>query len=407
MKTARFWGMMTAILLFCIALYLPNSFYELFITKNKLDYTAASLNIKTFQGVLLQEKMLKDPKYLPIFGSSELSRRDTFHPSRYFMDEKNEFTPFLIGRGGSQSLVHFLDLAAVQDELKNRKIVFVLSPQWFIPSGIDDTHFSPNYSALQTYSFALSNEIDPKIKKQAANRLLHFSIVKKDPLLVTQLKALTTDNKAIKLKAELEKPVAYTYLKVLEKKDFFKTVIKNPGKHYHLTKSKYEHSCWNKDIQVADAMGKQASKTNQFGILDSYYQKNIGHKILSLKNYKRNSSYGVSPEYGDLQMVLDILKKQHTKALFISIPVNGPWYDYAGFPKQGREVYYQKVKKQVEQAGFPVADFSNHEYDKYFLEDTIHIGPKGWVYIDRSLNQFYTGSHPINTAGQTNRSDAF
>ena len=407
MKTARFWGMITAILLFGIALYLPNSFYELFITKNKLNNTAASLSPKTFQGVLLQEKMLKDPKYLPIFGSSELARRDTFHPSRFFMDEKKEFTPYLIGRGGSQSLVHFLDLAAVQDELKNRKIVFVLSPQWFIPSGIDNKHFSPNYSALQAYSFVLSNNIDPKIKKQAANRLLHLSIIKKDPLLVTQLKALSTDNKAIKLEATLEKPVAYTYLKVLEKKDFFETVLNNPGKRYNLKKSKYEHACWNKDIQVADQMGKQASKTNQFGILDSYYKKHIGHRLLSLKDYKRNSSYGVSPEYGDLQMVLDILKKQHTQALFVSVPVNGPWYDYAGFPKKGREVYYQKVKNQIEKAGFPVADFSNHEYDKYFLQDTIHIGWKGWIYIDRSLNQFYTGSHPINTAGKTYQNDAF
>ncbi|MED0819055.1 D-alanyl-lipoteichoic acid biosynthesis protein DltD, partial [Bacillus paranthracis] len=30
-----------------------------------------------------------------------------------------------------------------------------------------------------------------------------------------------------------------------------------------------------------------------------------------------------------------------------------------------------------------------HEYDKYFLKDTIHIGWKGWVYFDEEIQKFY------------------
>ncbi|WP_088071381.1 D-alanyl-lipoteichoic acid biosynthesis protein DltD [Gottfriedia luciferensis] len=390
MKKAQFFGMITAIFIFCLALYLPNSFYELFISKDRLNNTAASLNPKTFQGVLLQDKMLKDPKFLPIFGSSELARRDPFHPSRFFMGEKDEFTPYLIGRGGSQSLVHFLDLASLGDSIKNRKIVFVLSPQWFIPRGIDDTHFSPNYSALQTYSFVLNNTINSSIKKEIANRLLQRSIVKKDPLLVTQLQALTLNNKKIKLEAMAEKPLVYTYFKILEKKDLFETVILDPDKNFRLKKSKYEDLSWDQVTKAADKIGQRESTSNQFGIINKYYKKHIQSRLLALKDYKRNSNYGVSPEYDDLQMVLDLLKKEHTKALFISVPVNGQWYDYAGFPREGREVYYTKVKKQIEDAGFQVADFSSHEYDEFFLKDTIHLGWKGWVYVDQSLNKFYS-----------------
>ncbi|MBJ8128279.1 D-alanyl-lipoteichoic acid biosynthesis protein DltD, partial [Bacillus cereus] len=81
-----------------------------------------------------------------------------------------------------------------------------------------------------------------------------------------------------------------------------------------------------------------------------------------------------SPEYEDLQIVLDLLKQSGAKPLFISVPVKGPWYDYAGFPKERREAYYKKVHEQIEKAGYPIADFSNHEYDKYFLKDHMHLG---------------------------------
>ena len=61
MKKVQFFGMITAIFIFLLALYLPNSFYELFVTKERLNNTAASLNPETFQGTLLQDKMIKDP----------------------------------------------------------------------------------------------------------------------------------------------------------------------------------------------------------------------------------------------------------------------------------------------------------------------------------------------------------
>ncbi|MRQ35814.1 D-alanyl-lipoteichoic acid biosynthesis protein DltD, partial [Bacillus anthracis] len=106
--------------------------------------------------------------------------------------------------------------------------------------------------------------------------------------------------------------------------------------------------------------------------------------------FRANESYEESPEYDDLQIVLNIFKEKNVKPLFISVPVNGPWYDYAGFPKERREVYYKKVREQVEKAGYPVVDFSGHEYDKYFLKDTIHLGWKGWIYFDEAVQNFYT-----------------
>jgi Protein involved in D-alanine esterification of lipoteichoic acid and wall teichoic acid (D-alanine transfer protein) len=43
----------------------------------------------------------------------------------------------------------------------------------------------------------------------------------------------------------------------------------------------------------------------------------------------------------------------------------------------------------IQEKGFTVADFSDKEYEKYFLKDIMHIGWKGWVYVNQSLVQFH------------------
>lgn len=116
--------------------------------------------------MILQQKMLADPKYLPMYGSSEFARMDAFHPSNYFKVKPEGFTPFLLGRGGTQDLVHVLNFASTMDQLKDKKMVFVLSPQWFVPQGIDETHFAPNFSKQQGYHFIFNNDLKPEMKKQ-------------------------------------------------------------------------------------------------------------------------------------------------------------------------------------------------------------------------------------------------
>jgi len=43
----------------------------------------------------------------------------------------------------------------------------------------------------------------------------------------------------------------------------------------------------------------------------------------------------------------------------------------------------------VKDKGFQVENFGDHEYDAYFLQDIMHLGWKGWVYVDESLDRFY------------------
>jgi D-alanine transfer protein len=387
MKKAIFSPLILAFTVLIGLVIIPNKWIESLIPKSRVSEAATELNTLMFQGKYVQGKMLEDKTYLPMYGSSELSRLDQFHPSNYFTVNNQGFTPFLIGRGGTESLIHFLNFSEHTGQLKDKKLVFVLSPQWFQPKGADESHFVPNYSTLQGYDLVFNKQLDPALKKKAIKRLLNYTPIKDDFMLSALYQAEISNDPWVKRKAQFIKPFAYEYRNILEKKDLYYTLAGGNPRHRVISQRVKDKSWCELENQAALAAAKK-SNNNDFMVIDSQYNK-IKHRVASLKGYKHGASYGKSLEYNDFQLVLDLLKQSGAKPLFISIPVNGKWYDYTGFPKQGRTAYYTRIKQQIENEGFQVADFSGHEYDPYFMKDTIHIGWKGWVYTDRAIQDFY------------------
>jgi len=390
MKKPIFMPLILAFFVLFILVIIPNKWIESLIPKNRVQQAATALNPTMFQGKYIQQKMLEDPRYLPMYGSSELSRLDRFHPSNYFQVTKAGFTPFLVGRGGSESLIHFLNFSEHIDQLKGKKIVFVLSPQWFNPNGADESHFVPNYSSLQGYDFAFNDKINPIVKKKAIKRLLTYSSIKNDLMLSTLYKAEISNDSWTKREASLIRPIALGYRALLEKKDLYFALWGSKPTSREISPSVRGKS-WSQLEKSANQYAAKKVTNNHFYVEN--YQYNKFKKMLgTLKNSKLHASYGKSKEYGDFQLVLDVLKQAGAEPLFVSVPVNGRYYDFMGFPKKGRTDYYTRIKKQIESEGFQIADFSNHEYDPYFMKDTIHIGWKGWVYTDKAIMNFYDGN---------------
>lgn len=68
---------------------------------------------------------------------------------------------------------------------------------------------------------------------------------------------------------------------------------------------------WEDARKHAEQEGKVGSTTNTFGIENPYYYKhNLKKKLKGLKNFRANESYDDSPEYDDLQSVLDLFKEK-------------------------------------------------------------------------------------------------
>ena len=142
-------------------------------------------------------------------------------------------------------------------------------------------------------------------------------------------------------------------------------------------------------IQAAETIARNASLHNEFYISDHYYDLHIKKKFAKLHQSKSHLFYDDTPEYGDLELLLKCLKELKAQALFVVIPFHGKWSDYIGINSETRNKYYQLVSDMVNKYNFNLANFSNHEYEPYFLGDIMHVGWKGWIYVNEAIYNFY------------------
>lgn len=124
------------------------------------------------QGMILQEISVDKKDNLIIFGSSELGTQFiSQHPSNLFKDKKDGFQINLIGRGYCQSFIQNMDILSMANHFKDKKVVFILSPQWFNSSGLTSNTFNMNFSNVQFYSIMFNKDIDKRTKLKVALRV--------------------------------------------------------------------------------------------------------------------------------------------------------------------------------------------------------------------------------------------
>lgn len=348
-----------------------------------------------FQGTIIQEKAMSSPDILPVFGSSEFSSYSEFHPSRIFEGKPTGFAPFLVGRGGTQDIIHALNMAALGDSLKDQKIAIILSAQWFYPEGISPGYFNQNFSPLHTYRMLYSDTLTKSTKKQLIERLLTFqNTFNEHPTLQALLSQQLATRQRPSFRSVSLEVRGRIEMAGLEVKDALKTIriTRQLNPEYvarNVTTTAPVLPTWSVLKDKATGQGTAATQNNRFGILDTYYAEHIQKKLTENQGSATKAALYPSPEYEDLELLLQILNEAKAKPMFIIVPVNGSWYDYTGFPVEERQAYYARIEKMVKDNGFQVENFGDHEYDPYFLQDTMHLGWKGWVYVDESLDRFY------------------
>lgn len=372
---------------------------NLYLKPEVIEQVVRSQSHEVFLGTILQQKGLESQNILPVYGSSEFSAVSEFHPSFLFEGNPTGFTPFLIGRGGSQDLIHVLNTASQGQALRDKKVVVILSSQWFAPEGISRGNFASNFSALQAYRMLSNKELSEETKQQVALRLLQFPYVTESfPVLAKLLTHYGQDN----LKSRVIQLILGSFGRVemasFELKDAMNSVrllqLINVNNQEKIRQGKpiipkpLPLKPWNELSAQAAEAGKKAVTNNTFGIEDAYYLEYIKGTLVKNKGSAQNDKLTPSPEYQDLELLFSVLKQVGAKPMFVIVPVNGRWADYTGFPLEERQGYYQRVRQMVVQQGFQVADFSGHEYDLYFFKDIMHLGWKGWVEVNEALDSF-------------------
>ena len=148
---------------------------------------------------------------------------------------------------------------------------------------------------------------------------------------------------------------------------------------------------WASEEEAAITEGKAMSSNNSFWMLDDYYTTYIGSRLERQRDRDTDLSYSRSKEYDDLRILFAVCREKEIEPLFIHVPLHGPWSDYTGFGADRRAEYYQNVREIAAEYDVQTLDLTGHEYEEYFMCDTMHLGWKGWLAVDKALIEYYYG----------------
>lgn len=327
---------------------------------------------------------------LLILGSSELDAKVPQNPQYMFPNTELNCNVDLVGRASVQSLLDCIKVSALSDSFKNKKVVLVVSLQWFLGSDIDAAAYKAHFSEIQFYKLMNNKNINEDVKQYICTRTVKLAANE----------------------SSLERPYTYAYL--YQRNDVFFQIALNCLKPYYYIrenfldlKDKYDsykaiqnfknepirkplQIDWNQEEIKAQEMGKKACTNNDFYVYDEYYSTYLQPKIEQLKNCSVNTEILKSKEFDDYRLLLEIFKQQGIKPYIIFTPANGLYYDYIGIDKEKRAAYYEKVKALTAPYQFDYLDLSDKEYEPYFLKDVMHLGWKGWLYVDKKITEYFS-----------------
>lgn len=326
-----------------------------------------------------------------VMGSSELQSLAPQNPARSFSTQVSDTDIFITGRGHVQSLPHAIELAALAPDLEPRRVVLILSPQWFSAEGLSAGAFEDVYSAT-FFSQALANDaLTTDTKDRLRDRVAELRGADAVPP--------PSDPGQIVRESGWRQVIDQTALAATAPFAARPEMLKESGlAGYHLPSISgdggtegvaHDAIDWDQWQQQAEDQGRAAITNNDFFVEDGYYTTYVAPALAERKDSMVDVDYaGDSPEWRDLDLFLRVARDLGVDVLLVSVPVNGRWYDYCGYPAERRVVYYDKIRSVAASWDVPLADFSGEEYTPYFLYDIMHLGWKGWLDVTRASVDF-------------------
>ena len=359
-------------------------------TKNYSSQTlyraSISQNDTVFKGEAVKNQEFKH-HYIPFYGSSELSRMDALHPSVIAKKYKYKNKPFLLGSAGTQSLVNYMSMQGSANQLRHKKIVVIVSPQWFTTHGQLPNAFEVFYSPLQMTNFLLQANPNSEADRYASARFASMPGPK--GLVLNSLNKIANGKKLSSIDTwrlqQLNDSLAnqdkfFSTIQLRDRRKLVKRGTKHLPKKYSV-----------EDLdRVANRLGKKGTSNNNLGIRNKFYTQRLTPDVLKrMKGKQRKLNYVKSPEYSDFELMLNQFAKQDSDVLFIIPPVNAKWMKYTGLSQDMLDKTITKIKTQLISQGFGnIADLSQNGNKKYYMEDTIHLGWRGWVDVDKAVSKF-------------------
>lgn len=318
-----------------------------------------------------------------LFGSSELSTPATLIPqvpSKVFGGNDYGLNLALVGEAYDQSLWHAIAAGAYAHENGDmpKKVAIIVSPTWFADGGLDDETFGMRFSYSLYREFCANPAISESSKKYLAQRLLEQGI---DSDVVQA-------GMAEDIVARLN-DLVYATMDDLRLRNQLREVRgSNTAISPIQTQEDTDEQPDFDQLRDAALVDAESSSNNDWGYDSSFWDKNIAGRQDVLNGTQADETYSDTPEYEDLAFFLQVCRESGLEPLVIISPVSGEFFDLVGITPEVRQQCYDCIIQICEQADVPVADFSEKEYEKFFLHDIVHFGWTGWVDVEKAIYDY-------------------
>jgi D-alanine transfer protein len=366
------------------------------------DITAWSFAQK-LQGRAMQAAAFQCSDLLPVYGSSELLREaayvSDYHASKLFSSYPTGFDVFPIGKAQTGNLIHLQMLASVGSAAAGKKVIVSLTPNWFFDRGemLGADAYAGNFSPLHAYSLAFGRSLGTDVTREAATRMLDYpQTLEQDPLLRFGIKCLASQSPLDRLLYYTALPMGQLQLAVLRLQDHFETMLATRGVTDDDARLNGPTTLdWPRLAVDADRIYRDRCTNNPFGLDSERWLDRFAGEAAQNQNSTSDSEFrqaldGASGWWTDLDLLLRGLRDLGAQPLVLSLPIDGPWYDYCGVSVKARGQYYAHLRDACARYGVPVLDFSDHDSDRFFATDMDgHLSPKGWIYFSAAMNAFF------------------
>ena len=315
-----------------------------------------------------------------LFGSSELSTPPSLIsqvPPVVFGQHSCGVNETYIGEAYDPCLWQTIAAGAYAQNVQNKKVAIIVSPSWFFDGGLDNALFKTRFSYSLYREFMANPLISDATKELVRARVAEQGIDASVVAAGTRSGLIEQCNDAV-----------YALIDDLKLRSDLRAV-REKG---------FAHETGGTAVPRFDVLRKQAieeaktkSTNNDWGFDDASYTENVGDNREAIKGKLAGETFTDTPEYDDFDCFLAVCSEAGLEPLVIVAPLSGDYYDWVGVDAHARQSCYERILNIADKYGAKVADFTDREYERYFLHDMVHFGWTGWVDVDQALYEFAKG----------------
>lgn len=322
-----------------------------------------------------------------LFGSSELSTPPSLVPqvpAAVFGQSACGLDLTYVGEAYDQCLWQAIAAGAYAGKTPSNKVVITVSPSWFADGGVDDSIFKTRFSYSLYREFMANDDLSETTKKYVRTRLAEQGI-DEAVIVAGESRDETAQEDAVSLAVGTANDAVYAQMDDLRLRNDLQEVREKGFAHETGGSTEPNFTALRARAQVDAA---QRSTNNSWGYDDASYLSYVGDSTSNISGKLADETFSDTPEYDDFGLFLRVCKESGLEPLVVISPLSGDYYDAAGVSASTRRACYDHIKTIANAYGVEVADFTDREYEKYFLHDPVHYGWTGWVDVEQAIYRF-------------------